>query len=111
MFFSFNAVIVRLLVQVKSASVHVCHKQAQEYDIAVTHSDFVLSNVTRMWWQVENVECMPDDHIKFDFLGKDSIRYENEVVVHPKVYQLIEKFCQQFANKKGEFAPFAAGTV
>ena len=50
---------------------------------------------------------MPDDHIKFDFLGKDSIRYENEVVVHPKVYQLVKKFCQQFANKKREFLPFA----
>ena len=64
-----------------------------------------------MWWQVENVECMPDDHIKFDFLGKDSIRYENEVVVHPKVYQLIKKFCQQFANKKGEISPSAADTM
>ncbi|KAL3133760.1 DNA topoisomerase 1 [Trebouxia sp. C0010 RCD-2024] len=54
--------------------------------------------------KVENVECMPGDHIKFDFLGKDSIRYENEVVVNPKVYQLIKKFCQQFANKKRKFA-------
>ncbi len=50
--------------------------------------------------QVENVECMPGDHIKFDFLGKDSIRYENEVVVHPKVYALIQKFCQHSANNK-----------
>ena len=58
-----------------------------------------------MCWQVENVECMPGDHIKFDFLGKDSIRYENEVVVNPKVYQLIKKFCQQFANKKRKFFP------
>jgi len=33
-------------------------------------------------WQVENVECLPDNHIKFDFLGKDSIRYENEVPAH-----------------------------
>ena len=57
-----------------------------------------------MCWQVENVECMPGDHIKFDFLGKDSIRYENEVVVNPKVYQLIKKFCQQFANKKRKFS-------
>ena len=43
---------------------------------------------------------MPNDHIRFDFLGKDSIRYENEVVVHPKVYQLVKKFCHQFDNKK-----------
>lgn len=54
---------------------------------------------------------MPDDHIKFDFLGKDSIRYENEVVVHPKVYQLIKKFCQQFADKKGTLSPFATDAV
>lgn len=50
--------------------------------------------------KVENVECMPGDHIKFDFLGKDSIRYENEVVVHPKVYALIQKFCHHSANNK-----------
>ena len=54
---------------------------------------------------------MPGDHIKFDFLGKDSIRYENEVVVHPKVYQLIKKFCQQFANKKGNSSAYAAGAT
>lgn len=53
-------------------------------------------------WQVENVECMAGDHIKFDFLGKDSIRYENEVVVHPKVHKLIEKFCRQTSDNKGE---------
>ncbi len=57
--------------------------------------------------QVENVECMPGDHIKFDFLGKDSIRYENEVVVHPKVYELIKKFCHQTAAKKRK-SPLAA---
>ena len=52
--------------------------------------------------QVENVECLEGDHIKFDFLGKDSIRYENEVVVHPKVHQLVKKFCQQNSAKKRE---------
>ena len=45
---------------------------------------------------------MAGDHIKFDFLGKDSIRYENEVVVHPKVHKLIEKFCRQTSDNKGE---------
>ena len=54
---------------------------------------------------------MPDDHLKFDFLGKDSIRYENEVVVHPKVYQLIKKFCQQFANKKGNSPLYGADAM
>ena len=31
--------------------------------------------------QVENVECVAPHSIKFDFLGKDSIRYENTVEV------------------------------
>ena len=31
--------------------------------------------------QVENVECIAPNQIKFDFLGKDSIRYENTVEV------------------------------
>lgn len=35
--------------------------------------------------QCENVEMVPPSSIKFDFLGKDSIRYENTVEVHPKV--------------------------
>jgi hypothetical protein len=28
---------------------------------------------------------VPPNHIKFDFLGKDSIKYENTVEVHKKV--------------------------
>lgn len=31
--------------------------------------------------QVENVECIEPNHIRFDFLGKDSMRYENTVEV------------------------------
>jgi len=50
-------------------------------------------------WQVENVECLPDNHIKFDFLGKDSIRYENEVAVHATVWRLVQQFCR--GDKKG----------
>ena len=44
--------------------------------------------------QVGNVECVAPDHIKFDFLGKDSMRYENETAVHPKVFQLMQQFCK-----------------
>ena len=40
----------------------------------------------------ENVECVPPHFIKFDFLGKDSIRYENTVEVEQLVYQNISKF-------------------
>lgn len=42
---------------------------------------------------------MDDCHIKFDFLGKDSIRYENEVQVHPRVYDLVKEFCRK--DQKG----------
>ena len=33
------------------------------------------------------------NRIKFDFLGKDSMRYENEVEVHPTVFQRMKSFC------------------
>ena len=38
-----------------------------------------------LFLQCENVEMIPPNHIKFDFLGKDSIKYENTVEVHKKV--------------------------
>lgn len=40
----------------------------------------------------ENVEVIAPHSIKFDFLGKDSIRYENTVEVDPAVYENIAKF-------------------
>ena len=40
------------------------------------------------------MECLANNHIKFDFLGKDSIRYENEVAVEPRVWQLVKQFCR-----------------
>lgn len=59
-----------------------------------------------MVMQVENVECMeePENHIKFDFLGKDSIRYENEVEVDGKVWKLVKQFCSK--TEKGKSKPF-----
>ncbi|XP_075508997.1 DNA topoisomerase 1-like [Primulina tabacum] len=48
--------------------------------------------------KVENVEPVPPNILKFDFLGKDSIRYQNEVIVQTPVFKAI----QQFRNgKKG----------
>ncbi|XP_073132102.1 DNA topoisomerase 1-like [Henckelia pumila] len=48
--------------------------------------------------KVENVEPVPPNILKFDFLGKDSIRYQNEVLVDTAVFKAI----QQFRNgKKG----------
>jgi DNA topoisomerase-1 len=40
----------------------------------------------------EHVECVPPQTIKFDFLGKDSIRYENSVDVETDVFKNIQKF-------------------
>ncbi|KAF7140768.1 hypothetical protein RHSIM_Rhsim06G0224400 [Rhododendron simsii] len=42
--------------------------------------------------KVGNVEPMPPDTLKFDFLGKDSIRYQNEVKVEIPVFKAIQQF-------------------
>uniref|UniRef100_A0A5B7AMX0 DNA topoisomerase I n=1 Tax=Davidia involucrata TaxID=16924 RepID=A0A5B7AMX0_DAVIN len=42
--------------------------------------------------KVENVEPKPPNILKFDFLGKDSIRYQNEVEVELPVYKAIQQF-------------------
>ncbi|KAG6790216.1 hypothetical protein POTOM_006364 [Populus tomentosa] len=47
--------------------------------------------------KVANVECIPPNKLKFDFLGKDSIRYENTVEVELPVYKAIGHF--QVAKK------------
>ncbi|KAJ6894003.1 DNA topoisomerase 1 beta-like [Populus alba x Populus x berolinensis] len=47
--------------------------------------------------KVANVECIPPNKLKFDFLGKDSIRYENTVEVELPVYKAIRQF--QVAKK------------
>lgn len=51
--------------------------------------------------QVENVECLEDNKLKFDFLGKDSIRYENTVEVDERVWKMVKKFCKQDGKGKG----------
>jgi hypothetical protein len=52
----------------------------------------------------------PENHIKFDFLGKDSIRYENEVEVEEKVWRLVQKFCNKNADGKGA-SPFLSDVL
>ena len=47
--------------------------------------------------RVEHLELLEDDQIKLDFLGKDSMRYENTVEVNGKVWKAIEGFLK---NKK-----------
>lgn len=48
--------------------------------------------ITLLLRKVENVELLDDNQVKFDFLGKDSIRYENVVTVDPKVWANIRSF-------------------
>jgi len=42
--------------------------------------------------KVENVEPEPPNILKFDFLGKDSVRYQNEVPVDTSVFKAIQQF-------------------
>ncbi|KAG5468802.1 hypothetical protein CUR178_01638 [Leishmania enriettii] len=42
--------------------------------------------------RVEHIQLMPDNVVRFDFLGKDSIRYQNDVAVLPEVYALLQRF-------------------
>lgn len=53
--------------------------------------------------KVENVECVAPTHINFDFLGKDSIRYENTVEVDPRVFKNIELFKREDASGRGGY--------
>jgi DNA topoisomerase-1 len=47
--------------------------------------------------RVEHINFLPDDKIELDFLGKDSVRYQNTVKIVPDVYNLMIKFTK---NKK-----------
>mmetsp|Transcript_98783 Transcript_98783/g.274923 ORF Transcript_98783/g.274923 Transcript_98783/m.274923 type:complete len:762 (+) Transcript_98783:98-2383(+) len=42
--------------------------------------------------RVEHLRLEPPNTIHFDFLGKDSIRYQNSVQVTPQVYENVESF-------------------
>jgi DNA topoisomerase-1 len=42
--------------------------------------------------RVEHINFLSDNKIKLDFLGKDSIRYENTVKIDPDVYNVLIKF-------------------
>ncbi|KAK7198339.1 DNA topoisomerase IB, large subunit [Novymonas esmeraldas] len=45
--------------------------------------------------RVEHIQLRPNNVVRFDFLGKDSIRYENDVPVLPEVYALLERFTRR----------------
>ncbi len=44
--------------------------------------------------RVEHLEFVPPNRVRFDFLGKDSMRYFNEVEVQQIVYNNLESFCR-----------------
>jgi len=50
--------------------------------------------------RVEHVELLDDNFIGLDFLGKDSIRYQNKVKVHEYVYKALSTFIK--GKKKDE---------
>lgn len=52
--------------------------------------------------KVENVECIEPNHIRFDFLGKDSMRYENTVEVEDKVFKNVQLFKRETATGKAK---------
>ncbi|AIN97810.1 DNA topoisomerase IB, large subunit [Leishmania panamensis] len=45
--------------------------------------------------RVEHIQLMSDNIVRFDFLGKDSIRYQNDVAVLPEVYALLQRFTRR----------------
>jgi DNA topoisomerase-1 len=49
--------------------------------------------------RVEHIKLKEDNKVEFDFLGKDSMRYNNTVVVLPEIWQNLQEFVK---SKKGE---------
>jgi DNA topoisomerase-1 len=48
----------------------------------------------------EHIVLKPDNRVKLDFLGKDSVRYVNEIKVDEQVYKNLEKYLN--GKKKGD---------
>ena len=53
--------------------------------------------------RVEHVFFPSENVIKLDFLGKDSMRYENTVTVMPKVYRNLKEFTRGKAGSSNIF--------
>ena len=49
--------------------------------------------------RVEHIKLLDDNKIELDFLGKDSVRYNNSIVVEPIIYNNLTKFIE---NKRKE---------
>ena len=42
--------------------------------------------------RVEHIELLPNNRVKLDFLGKDSVRYNRTLEVEPQIYKNLEEF-------------------
>ena len=49
--------------------------------------------------RVEHIKFLDDNKISLDFLGKDSIRYQNTIKIDPEVFKVLFKF----SNKKNKY--------
>ncbi len=45
--------------------------------------------------RVEHIKFLPSNKISLDFLGKDSVRYQNTVPIDPEVYKVLIKFTEK----------------
>ncbi|XP_076900366.1 DNA topoisomerase 1 beta-like [Bidens hawaiensis] len=61
--------------------------------------------------KVENVEPQPPNILKFDFLGKDSIRYQNEVEVELPVFKAIQQFSNRSKGNEDLFDKLDTSTL
>ena len=53
--------------------------------------------------RVEHLKFKPENTVEFDFLGKDSIRYQNSVKVEQEVYLNLKRFCRDKGKEEKVF--------
>mmetsp|Transcript_33564 Transcript_33564/g.40569 ORF Transcript_33564/g.40569 Transcript_33564/m.40569 type:complete len:661 (+) Transcript_33564:194-2176(+) len=61
--------------------------------------------------RVGHIELTPPNTVKFDFLGKDSIRYEQDHEVTPQVYEAFKRFCKGKKDNDDIFDKIDPATV
>lgn len=58
---------------------------------------FVVFFILVVQTYLDNIQEEKEYHIAFDFLGKDSIRYQNDVLVDRKVFRNVKQLMQSKA--------------
>jgi len=61
--------------------------------------------------RVEHLQLLGDNKVRFDFLGKDSIRYTNEVVVENRVYENLKSFMKEKGPEDNLFEALTVGRL